>query len=49
VLTDTLRPAERDGLVARHRVETATLYELTDLACSLEDSLQTFACWAKQN
>ena len=35
VLTDTLRRAERDGLVARHldpgRVETATLYQLTDL------------------
>ena len=39
VLTDTLRRAEREGLVTRHvdrnRVETATLYELTDLGCSL--------------
>jgi DNA-binding PadR family transcriptional regulator len=35
VLTDTLRRAERDGLITRHldpgRVETATLYKLTDL------------------
>jgi DNA-binding HxlR family transcriptional regulator len=35
VLTDTLRRAERDGLICRHldpgRIETATLYELTDL------------------
>jgi DNA-binding HxlR family transcriptional regulator len=49
VLTDTLRRAEPDGLVARHvdrnRVETATLYELTELAWSLG----TLACWAKQN
>jgi DNA-binding HxlR family transcriptional regulator len=53
VLTDTLRRAECDGLVARHvdrnRVETTTLYELTDLARSLEDPLQVLACWAKQN
>jgi DNA-binding HxlR family transcriptional regulator len=35
VLTDTLQRAERNGLVTRQldpgRVETATLYELTDL------------------
>jgi len=53
VLTDTLRRAERNGLVVRHadrnRVETAILYELTELACSLEDSLRTLACWAKQS
>ena len=53
VLTDTLRRAERDGLVTRHvdrnRVETATLYELTDLACSLEDSLRVLSCWANRN
>ena len=40
VLTDTLRRAERDGLITRHlderRVETATLYELTDLGQSLD-------------
>jgi DNA-binding HxlR family transcriptional regulator len=33
VLTETLRRAERDGLIARHldgeRIEIATLYELT--------------------
>jgi DNA-binding HxlR family transcriptional regulator len=38
VLTETLRRAERDGLVAGHldgaRVETATPYELTDLGLS---------------
>jgi len=50
VLTDTLRRAEGDGpVVDRNRVETATLYELTDLACSLEDSLRGLACWATQN
>jgi DNA-binding HxlR family transcriptional regulator len=40
VLTETLRRAQRDGLITRHlddgRVETATLYELTDLGRSLE-------------
>ena len=43
VLTDTLRRAERDGLITRHldahRVETATLYELTDLGRSLEQPI----------
>jgi DNA-binding HxlR family transcriptional regulator len=42
VLADTLRRAERDGLKARHldpsRVETATLYDLTDLGRSQRDS-----------
>ena len=46
VLTDTLRRAERDGLIVRHldssRVETATLYELTDLGRSLDAPLETF-------
>ena len=41
--TDTLRRAERDGLVARHldsgRVDTATLYQLTDLGRSLDEPL----------
>jgi DNA-binding HxlR family transcriptional regulator len=45
VLTDTLQRAERYGLVGRHidrnRVETATLFELTDLACSIEHSFRT--------
>jgi DNA-binding HxlR family transcriptional regulator len=49
VLTDTLRRAERDGLVARHldpgRVETATLYELTDLGRSLDEPLTVLEVW----
>lgn len=49
VLTDTLRRAERDGLVARHldpsHVETATLYELTDLGRSLEEPLRVVEQW----
>jgi DNA-binding HxlR family transcriptional regulator len=53
VLTETLRRAERDGLIARHldgeRIETATLYELTDLARSLEAPLTTMAEWAEHN
>jgi len=44
VLTDTLRRAERDGLITRHldpaRIETATLYELTDLGRSLDAPLE---------
>jgi DNA-binding HxlR family transcriptional regulator len=40
VLTESLRRAERDGLLLRHvdpgRVESATFYELTDLARSLD-------------
>jgi DNA-binding HxlR family transcriptional regulator len=53
VLTDTLRRAERDGLISRHvdrnRVETTTLYQLTDLACSLEEPLAALASWAGRN
>ena len=53
VLTDTLRRAERDGLIARHldgeRVETATLYELTDLGRSLDQPLAALAEWAEVN
>jgi DNA-binding HxlR family transcriptional regulator len=49
VLTDTLRRAERDGLISRHldpkRVETATLYELTDLGRSLDEPLAGLARW----
>jgi len=49
VLTDTLRRAERDGLLARHldagRVETATLYELTDLGRSLDMPLAALGRW----
>lgn len=50
VLTDTLRRAERDGLVSRHldpvRLETATVYQLTDLGRSLDEPLMTFERWA---
>ena len=49
VLTDTLRRAERDGLVTRHldpgRVDTATLYELTDLGRSLDEPLAALGQW----
>ena len=53
VLTETLRRAERDGLIARHldpgRIETATLYELTDLGRSLDIPLAAMAEWANTN
>jgi DNA-binding HxlR family transcriptional regulator len=53
VLTDTLRRAERDGLIGRHldpeRVETATLYYLTDLGHSLDEPLGAFARWVDAN
>lgn len=53
VLTDTLRRAERDGLIARHldgeRIETTTLYELTDLGRSLDQPLAALAEWAEVN
>ena len=53
VLTDTLRRTERDGLVVRHldpgRVDTATLYQLTDLGRSLEEPLAVFARWVVMN
>jgi DNA-binding HxlR family transcriptional regulator len=53
VLTDTLRRAERDGLIARHldgeRIETATLYELTDLGRSLDATLATMGEWVESN
>jgi DNA-binding HxlR family transcriptional regulator len=53
VLTETLRRAERDGLVARHldgeRIETATLYEITDLGRSLDAPLTAMAEWVDHN
>ena len=53
VLTETLRRVERDGLITRHldgdRVETATLYELTDLGRSLDQPLAALAEWAEVN
>jgi DNA-binding HxlR family transcriptional regulator len=49
VLTETLRRAERDGLIRRHldpgRIETATLYELTELSRSLDAPLASFGVW----
>ena len=53
VLTETLRRAERDGLITRHldpgRVETATLYQLTDLGRSLDEPLAAFHRWTDLN
>jgi DNA-binding HxlR family transcriptional regulator len=53
VLTETLRRAERGGLIARHldpgRVETATLYELTDLGRSLDAPLVALSQWVDVN
>jgi DNA-binding HxlR family transcriptional regulator len=53
VLTDTLRRAERDGLVTRHldpgRVETATLYQLTELGRSLDEPLAALEGWVSHN
>ncbi len=50
VLTDTLRRAERDGLISRQldsgRVQTATLYQLTDLGRSLDEPLGALGRWA---
>ena len=52
-LTDTLRRAERDGLVVRHldpgRVETATLYQLTELGRSLDEPLSALERWVDRN
>jgi len=51
VLTSTLRRAERDGLVVRSvdpgRVETATLYQLTDLGRSVDELLAALDRWAE--
>ena len=53
VLTDTLRRAERDGLIRRHldsgRMATATLYELTDLGRSLDEPLAALGRWVDAN
>jgi DNA-binding HxlR family transcriptional regulator len=50
VLTETLRRAERDGLISRRldsgRTGTATLYELTDLGRSLDEPLGALGRWA---
>ena len=53
VLTDTLRRAERDGLISRHvdagRMDTATLYVLTDLGRSLDEPLGALGRWIDTN
>ena len=53
VLTDTLRRAERDGLISRHvdagRMDTATLYVLTDLGRSLDEPLAALGRWVEAN
>jgi DNA-binding HxlR family transcriptional regulator len=53
VLTETLRRAERDGLITRHldanRIETTTLYELTDLGLLLNEPLAALGHWAEAN
>ena len=53
VLTDTLRKAERDGLITRdldaEHIETATLYQLTDLGRSLDEPLAAFGHWVEAN
>jgi DNA-binding HxlR family transcriptional regulator len=53
VLTDTLRRAERDGLLSRHidpsRVETATLYRLTTLGATLAAPLAALDRWSEVN
>jgi HxlR-like helix-turn-helix len=45
--------AERDGLIARHldpcRIETATIYEMTDLGRSLDVPLASMTEWADTN
>ena len=50
VLTETLRRSERDGLVFRRlapdRVETATLYQLTEMGRSLFQAVASLAEWA---
>jgi DNA-binding HxlR family transcriptional regulator len=53
VLTDTLRRAERDGLITRRldceRTDTTTLYELTDLGESLDEPLAMLERWVATN
>jgi EmrB/QacA subfamily drug resistance transporter len=53
VLTETLRRAERDGLIRRQldpgRTGTATLYQLTGLGRSLEEPLAALGRWVEAN
>ena len=51
MLTETLRRAECDGLIVRHldpgRVNTTTVYGLTDLGRSLDAPLSGFSTWTE--
>jgi DNA-binding HxlR family transcriptional regulator len=53
VLTDTVRRAERDGLISRKlaadRLRSTTAYELTELAYSLDGTLNATADWTSAN
>jgi DNA-binding HxlR family transcriptional regulator len=53
MLTETLRRAERDGLIDRHldatHIDTATLYRLTELGQSLEEPLTAVSRWTEVN
>lgn len=49
VLTETLRRAERDGLLSRHlapdRIDTATLYQLTEIGRSAFRVMAPLETW----
>jgi len=49
VLTDTLRRAERDGLIVRHldsgAIKPTTLYRLSDIGRSLDEPLVAVGHW----
>jgi DNA-binding HxlR family transcriptional regulator len=53
VLTETLRRAERNGFIFRQldsvRVDTATLYQLTDLGRALDEPLEALGRWSDTN
>lgn len=53
VLTETLQHLERDGLVTRtldtDRRRSTTVYQLTDLARSLDSGLTLLASWARDH
>ena len=52
-LTETFHRVEREGLVTRHldpgHVETATLYQLTDLGRSLDEPVAALNRWTDVN
>jgi DNA-binding HxlR family transcriptional regulator len=53
VLTETLRRAERDGLIVRllddGRVDTPILYQLTEVGRSLDEPLAAIERWLEGN